>query len=95
MVQKLCLNTPPDAQAKWLRRALSANRAPYLLLTTSLPQANELDSALKDASFQLVRRSGFMASDRVETPLKKKRSMPLPPALCCSTPIRGRCTMSA
>ena len=72
VVQKLCLNTPSDAQTKWLRRALSANRAPYLLLTTSLPQADELDSALKDASFQLVRRSGFMASDRVETPLKKK-----------------------
>ena len=31
-----------------------------------------MDSALKDASFQLVRRSGFMASDCVETPLKKK-----------------------
>ena len=72
VVQKLCLNTPSDAQTKWLRRALSANRAPYLLLTTSLPQADEQDSALKDASFQLVRRSGFMASDRVETPLKKK-----------------------
>ncbi len=72
VVQKLCLNTPSDAQTKWLRRALSANRAPYLLLTTSLPQADELDSALKDASFQLVRRSGFMASDCVETPLKKK-----------------------
>ena len=72
VVQKLCLNTPSDAQTKWLRRALSANRAPYLLLTTSLPQTDELDSALKDASFQLVRRSGFMASDRVETPLKKK-----------------------
>ena len=72
VVQTLCLNTPSDAQAKWLHRALSANRAPYLLLTTSLPQADELDSALKDASFQLVRRSGFMASDRVETPLKKK-----------------------
>ena len=72
VVQKFCLNTPSDAQTKWLRRALSANRAPYLLLTTSLPQTDELDSALKDASFQLVRRSGFMASDRVETPLKKK-----------------------
>ena len=72
VVQKLCLNTPSDAQTKWLRRALSANRAPYLLLTTSLPQTDEMDHALEGASFQLVRRSGFMASDRVETPLKKK-----------------------
>ena len=28
VVQKFCLNTPSDAQTKWLRRALSANRAP-------------------------------------------------------------------
>ena len=89
VVQKLCLNTPPDAQAKWLRRALSANRAPYLLLTTSLPQANELDSALKDASFQLVRRSGFMASDRVETPLKKKTQYALAAGSVLQHPYQG------
>lgn len=89
VVQKLCLNTPPDAQAKWLRRALAANRAPYLLLTTSLPQANELDSALKDASFQLVRRSGFMASDRVETPLKKKTQYALAAGSVLQHPYQG------
>ena len=88
-MQKLCLNTPPDAQTKWLRRALAANRAPYLLLTTSLPQANELDSALKDASFQLVRRSGFMASDCVETPLKKKNAVCPCRRLCAAAPLSG------
>ena len=36
------------------------------------PQDTELDSALEVASFQLVRRSGFMASDHVDTPQKKK-----------------------
>ena len=50
----------------------SSEHAPYLLLSTSLPQTDELDNALEGASFQLVRRSGFMASYRVETPLKKK-----------------------
>ena len=92
-MQKLCLNTPSDAQTKWLRRALSANRAPYLLLTTSLPQADELDNALEGASFQLVRRSGFMASDRVETPLKKKTQLPFRQVLSCKIVIKALCMM--
>lgn len=89
VVQKRCLNTSSDAQTKWLYRALSANRAPYLLLTTSLPQADELDSALQDASFQLVRRSGFMASDRVETPLKKKTQYALAAGSVLQHPYQG------
>ena len=72
VVDKIYLNEPFDDQTEWMYHALSSEHAPYLLLSTSLPQTDELDSALKDASFQLVRRSGFMASDRVETPLKKK-----------------------
>ena len=67
------MDAPADAQDQWMRRALQAQHGPYLLLTTSLPQADELDAALEgDCSFQLVRRGGFMASDRVTTPLKKK-----------------------
>ena len=69
---KIYLNEPFDEQTEWMYHALSSEHAPYLLLSTSLPQADEMDNALESASFQLVRRSGFMASDRVETPLKKK-----------------------
>ena len=72
VVDKIYLNEPLDDQTEWMYHALSAEHAPYLLLSTSLPQTDELDNALEGASFQLVRRSGFMASDRVETPLKKK-----------------------
>lgn len=72
IVDKIYLNEPFDDQTEWMYHALSAEHAPYLLLSTSLPQADEMDNALEGASFQLVRRSGFMASDRVETPLKKK-----------------------
>ena len=72
IVDKIYLNEPFDEQTEWMYHALSAEHAPYLLLSTSLPQTDELDNALEGASFQLVRRSGFMASDRVETPLKKK-----------------------
>ena len=72
VVDKIYLNEPFDDQTEWIYHALSSEHAPYLLLSTSLPQTDELDHALEGASFQLVRRSGFMASDRVETPLKKK-----------------------
>lgn len=72
-VSKIPLQTPSDAQAKWLKRVLTAEKmADQILLTTSLPQEAELEKALKDASFQLVRRGGFLASERVDTPQKKK-----------------------
>lgn len=72
-VDKILLNEPFDAQTEWLCKALLAeNAAHQLLLTTSLPQEPELDPALEGASFQLVRRGGFLASDQVGTPLKKK-----------------------
>lgn len=72
-VDKILLDEPFDEQTGWLYRALMADQAEkQLLLTTSLPQNEELDRALEGASFQLVRRGGFMASDRVNAPLKKK-----------------------
>lgn len=93
IVDKIYLNEPFDDQTEWMYHALSAEHAPYLLLSTSLPQTDELDNALEGASFQLVRRSGFMASDRVETPLKKKRSMPFRQDLSCKIVIRVLCMM--
>lgn len=70
---KTLLHVPVDEQTKWLYRALMADHAAgQLLLTTSLPQDKELDTALEGASFQLVRRGGYMASDRVNAALKKK-----------------------
>lgn len=72
-VDQILLDEPFDEQTEWLYQALTADKAAHqLLLTTSLPQNDELDTALENASFQLVRRSGFMSSDRVDTPLKKK-----------------------
>lgn len=93
VVDKIYLNEPFDDQTEWMYHALSSEHAPYLLLSTSLPQTDELDHALEGASFQLVRRSGFMASDRVETPLKKKRSMPFRQGLSCKIVIRVLCMM--
>lgn len=73
IVDKIMLDEPFDEQTEWLYQALTAESAEHqLLLTTSLPQDTELEAVLEDASFQLVRRGGFMASDRLDTPIKKK-----------------------
>lgn len=93
VVAKIYLNKPFDEQTEWMYHALSSEHAPYLLLSTSLPQTDELDNALEGAFFQLVRRSGFMASDRVETPLKKKRSIPFRQGLSCKIVIKVLCMM--
>lgn len=69
---KIELDHAADTQTRWMARALSTKSTQNLLLTTSLPQEQELDAALDGAAFQLVRRSGFMASERVQSPIKKR-----------------------
>ena len=59
---EILLDEPFDEQTEWLHRALTAAHGPYLLLTTSLPRDEELDGALEGASFQLIRRGGFVAA---------------------------------
>ncbi|MGN0707195.1 MAG: type III-A CRISPR-associated RAMP protein Csm4 [Faecalibacterium sp.] len=89
VVDEILLDEPFDDQTKWLYRALSADRAPYLLLTTSLPQENELETALEGGSFQVVRRGGFMASEKVDTPIKKKTQYYLAAGSVLQHPYRG------
>ena len=56
-----------------LYRALNVTETKAVLLTTSLPQDEELDRTLDGAGYQLVRRSGFVASDTfAESPRKKQ-----------------------
>lgn len=57
----ILLDEPFDEQTGWLHRALTAEKGPWLLLTSSLPADDELDTALEGASFQLMRRGGFVA----------------------------------
>ena len=68
----MILNEPFDGQTQWLYNALCADKGPYLLLTSSLPKETELDNAVQGASFQLIRRGGFVAADGADTPVKKK-----------------------
>ena len=70
---ELFLNEPFDAQTEWLFHALSASESSrYILLSAAIPDEEELDGVMKEASFQLVRRGGFVGSASfAETPRKK------------------------
>ncbi len=68
------LKNSSSAEMQWLNGSLNDSSAEkQLLLTTSLPDDCELDDVIKDASFQLTRRGGFILSeDYAQTPRKKK-----------------------
>ena len=73
IAQEIDLGAAQDPQAEWLRRALRGEGERYLLVTASLPREDELDASLAGASFALVRRGGFVSSDRyAKTPRKKR-----------------------
>lgn len=67
------LRDAQDQQLRWLQKALARpNPKHYLLLTTSLPQEDELATALENAQYQLVRRGGYVQSDTFSnTPQRK------------------------
>ena len=69
----MLLNEFFDAQTQWLYESLTAEKERSVLLSASLPREEELEQALEGATYQLVRRGGFVASDTyAETPQKKK-----------------------
>lgn len=70
---EIYLNEFFDDQTKWLYTALTRNANASMLLTTSLPTEEEMDTALDGASYQLTRRGGFVASNTyAQTPRKKQ-----------------------
>ena len=48
----------------------SASR--YILLTSSLPKDDELEKVAKDARFTMIRRAGFVQSEGIKQPIKKR-----------------------
>ncbi len=70
----VALEKSENCQQQTLNRCLSAQKGPYLLLTTSLPGAEELEDALEGADFRLIRRSGFVQSETYRPTAAKKRS---------------------
>ena len=54
-------------------RLLNADTGRYMTISLSLPKDNEIETVLSDASYQLIKRSGFVSSDRYsDTYLRKK-----------------------
>ncbi len=72
--RQLDLDAADDPQALWLARALRADTGRYLLLTASLPRDEELDAVLDGADFALIRRGGFVGSDRYADSARKKKT---------------------
>lgn len=68
------LDEPFDAQSKWLHDAIYGSGENYLLLTSCLPDNGELDEVMADASFQLVRRGGFVQSESYAHEPRKKET---------------------
>lgn len=72
--EKIDLEKSNDPELKSLLDRLKSQSNQYMLLTTSLPTDSELDQALEDASFSLIRRSGFIQSEDFSNSLVKKKT---------------------
>ena len=60
---------------KLLEQYLNRKSDRFMLLSSSLPADDELESALEDASYLLSKRSGFVASDQYADEWQKKRDL--------------------
>lgn len=47
----------------------------YMTLSISLPRENEIDSVIKDARYNLIKRSGFIASDTYADEQRRKKDL--------------------
>ncbi len=67
------LNTDNAPESRWFRSALENQEDRGLLLTSSLPREEELEEALDGASYQVLRRGGFVGSNTYsQVPMKKQ-----------------------
>ena len=84
------LDYPFDAQTDWLHAALYADGPAFLLLTTALPKDEELENTLDGASFQLIRRGGFVRSEtHSDRPMKKVTQYYLSAGAVLARPFEG------
>lgn len=63
-------STPPQ-----FKERLSKEGSCYMTLSLALPQNDELEEALTGASYQLVRRSGFVSSDNYSDKYLRKKDI--------------------
>ena len=66
------LDEPFDDQTEWLHDALARESNSYLLLTTALPETEDLEAVLEGAYYQLTRRGGFIQSETYAAEPQKK-----------------------
>lgn len=84
----VALKGSEEPQLQQLSCCLAAPKGPYLLLTTSLPKDEELEGALKDAAFRLIRRSGFVQAE-LPTAVKKRSQHFLSAGAVLQAPFQG------
>lgn len=63
-----------DENTAWLFHALHDDGTKKMLLSAALAKESELETAVEDANFQLLRRSGFMHPITSERTLQKKKT---------------------
>ncbi|MCD8145797.1 MAG: type III-A CRISPR-associated RAMP protein Csm4 [Clostridiales bacterium] len=75
IIQTVPLSAACTGDEGWLYDRLTDENANHqLLLTTSLPQEDEMDAALENACCQVVRRGGFVQSGTDANGARKKRT---------------------
>ncbi len=58
-----------------IRMRLAGNARKKMLLSSALPREDELECAMKDASYAVIKRSGFVASDSYAHEYTKKNDL--------------------
>lgn len=60
---------------EWLMERLNCEAEKYMLLNTALPVENELEDVMKNANYNLVKRSGFVASASYSDTWQRKNDL--------------------
>lgn len=75
LAEEICINNAGSPNLARLNELLQEDTAGnYLLLTTSLPANDELESAMEQSSYGIIRRGGFIQSFDNKSGLIKKQS---------------------
>lgn len=74
-----------------LLKRLNAQSSQYMLLSTALPEEHELDAVMGEASYQLIKRSGFVDSFHYAEQYRRKRDLYVfSPGSCFKRTFRGK-----
>lgn len=60
---------------EYMEKRLTAQAKRYMLLSVALPEDNELEKAMESADYQVIKRSGFVASEQYADQQMRKRDL--------------------